>query len=363
MSGRRIVCFATQGTGHHEESRIAELLADLQPTVLPFDRSDKPASGRALLREVRRLRPDLVVMEGTGVAGGLAVIAARLADGTPYVVSSGDAVGPYIRNSHRGLGPVAQAYERLLMRLSAGCIAWSPYLAGRALTLGAPRAMTAASWADAPSGGPANREELRRRLGIPTEALVFGIVGSLVWNQRVGYCYGHELVRALLRTDRSDLHVLIVGDGSGRQQIEHLAGDTLGRRVHLVGRVGRADVSDHLPAMDVASLPQSLDQVGSFRYTTKLSEYLAAGLPVVTGQIPLAYDLDDGWLWRLPGAAPWDREYVDALAALMASVTVAEVDERKALVPREAPLFSKDRQRRQVSAFVGDILAAAARPR
>ena len=151
MSGRRIVCFATQGTGHHEESRIAELLADLQPTVLPFDRSDKPASGRALLREVRRLRPDLVVMEGTGVAGGLAVIAARLADGTPYVVSSGDAVGPYIRNSHRGLGPAAQAYERLLMRLSAGCIAWSPYLAGRALTLGAPRAMTAASWADAPS--------------------------------------------------------------------------------------------------------------------------------------------------------------------------------------------------------------------
>ena len=47
-------------------------------------------------------------------------------------------------------GRLAQAYERLLMRLSAGCIAWSPYLAGRALTLGAPRAMTAASWADAP---------------------------------------------------------------------------------------------------------------------------------------------------------------------------------------------------------------------
>ncbi len=157
--------------------------------------------------------------------------------------------------------------------------------------------------------------------------------------------------------------MLIVGDGSGRRQIEHLAGDALGRRVHLVGRVGRADVSDHLRAMDVASLPQSLDQVGSFRYTTKLSEYLAAGLPVVTGQIPLAYDLDDGWLWRLPGAAPWDREYVDALATLMASVTVAEVDERKALVPREAPLFSKDRQRRQVSAFIRDILAAAERPR
>jgi hypothetical protein len=49
----------------------------------------------------------------------------------------------------------------------------------------------------------------------------------------------------------------------------------------------------------------SVDQVGSFRYTTKLSKYLAFGLPVITGQIPLAYDLDDGWIWRLAGDAPW----------------------------------------------------------
>ena len=48
---------------------------------------------------------------------------------------------------------------------------------------------------------------------------------------------------------------------------------------------------NHLAAFDLASLPQSVDGVGSFRYTTKLSEYLAAGLPIVTGQIPAAYDL------------------------------------------------------------------------
>ena len=182
VTGRKIVCFATQGTGHHDETRIAELLADFGPTVLPFDRAAKPAAGKELLHELRRLQPDLVVMEGTGIAGGLAVIGARLRDGTPYVVSSGDAVGPYVATRHPRLGPAAYAYERLLFQLSAGCIAWSPYLAGRALTLGAPRAMTAASWADAPSGSP-GREELRSRYGIPAEALVFGIVGSLVWNR------------------------------------------------------------------------------------------------------------------------------------------------------------------------------------
>ena len=360
MSPRTVVCFATQGTGHHEESRIVELLADLKPTVLPFDRSTKPTTAKGLLREIRRVRPALVVMEGTGVAGGAAVMAARLMQGTPYVVSSGDAVGPYLGKAHPGLGPLAQAYERCLMRLSAGCIAWSPYLAGRALTLGAPRAMTAASWADG-TARPEARAEVRQRLGIPADALVFGIAGSLVWNRRVGYCYGSALVRAVQLVDRPDVHVLIVGDGTGRAELERTAGDDLGRRVHLAGWVPRTEVSDYLAAFDVASLPQSVDKVGAFRYTTKLSEYLAAGLPVVTGQIPLAYDLDGGWVWRLPGSAPWERQYVEALADLMANLSPAELEERTAAVPREDPLFSRERQRRQVAAFVEDILAAERR--
>ena len=54
------------------------------------------------------------------------------------------------------------------------------------------------------------------------------------------------------------------------------------------------EVVDYLAAFDLASLPQSVDRVGSFRYSTKLCEYLAVGLPIITGQIPAAYDLDAG---------------------------------------------------------------------
>src|SRR5262249_31540693 len=149
---------------------------------------------------------------------------------------------------------------------------------------------------------------------IPADALVFGIVGSLAWNKRVGYCYGYELIEAIHRIDRPEAVVLIVGEGDGRVRLEQLAGKRLGRTVIFTGSVGRDVVPDYLAAMDVASLPQSVDGVGSFRYTTKLSEYLAAGLPVVTGQIPLAYDLDGNWLWRLPGKAPWDDHYICALS-------------------------------------------------
>jgi hypothetical protein len=108
--------------------------------------------------------------------------------------------------------------------------------------------------------------------------------------------------------------------------------------------------------MDLASLLQSVDAVGSFRYTTKLSEYLAAGLPVVTGQIPLAYDLDAGWLTRLPGRQPWTGECTRALATLLEDVTVDEIAARRAAVPRRLDDFDRDRQVSRVTSFLNDLL-------
>jgi hypothetical protein len=348
----RIACFATQGSGHSDEARILELLAPLGPEPLPFSRAGKARSAVRLAARLLRRRPDLVVMEGTGVGGGLAVLAARLLGGVPYMVSSGDAVGPYIGIRHRRLAPLAAVYERALCRFAAGFIGWSPYLVGRALTFGAPRAMTAAGWAPAPA--PGERAARRAALGIPEEAIVFGLVGSLGWNEHHDYCYGAELVRAVRATERPDLRVLVVGDGSGLEHLRALAGGD--PRVLLPGRVPRAEVAAHLAAVDVASLPQSVDGVGSFRYTTKISEYLAAGLPVVTGRIPLAYDLDDGAIWRLPGDAPWDDAYVTALADLMSGLDAETLGRRRAAVDRRLPLFDRERQQRLVCEFMVELL-------
>jgi hypothetical protein len=134
--------------------------------------------------------------------------------------------------------------------------------------------------------------------------------------------------------------------------------------VLLPGRVSPEEVPDYLAAFDLGSLSQSVDGVGSFRYTTKLSEYLAADLPIITGQTPLAYDLDGDFMWRLPGPAPWSETYIDALSELMEDVSTEEIArKREAVSQASSNAFDKHAQQRRMSEFVADILADAARGR
>lgn len=353
-----IICFATQGRGHIEDERIAALLGRLDAERFDFDRARKLGSALRLARLVLARRPQLLVMEGTGTAGGLVLLAMRRLAGVPYVVSSGDAVGPFLGLHSRALGLLGAVYERLLYRNCAGFVGWTPYLVGRAMTFGAPRGMTAPGWTrNEPADGA--RERIRRELGIPERAIVVGLAGSLHWNDRVGYVYGAEIVQAVRRAERADLVACVVGDGDGLQRLRELAGEDLGGRVLLPGRVPPELVPDYLAAFDIGSLSQSVDPVGSFRYTTKLSEYLAAGLPVLSGEVPAAYDLDEGYIWRLPGEAPWRSQFIDALSALLTGLDRAEIDRRRAAAAAaHADLFDRAAQQRRMTSFVTDILAA-----
>lgn len=362
----RVLGIATQGAGSSDEARLRTMLREFDTEIMPFDRRSRKQMLLEIVRKIRSRNYDIVVLEGTGVAGGLAVIIGRVIAGVPYVVSTGDAVAPFLRLVWPWSAPFAGVYERALFRLSAGVIGWTPYLVGRALTFGARRAMTVPGWAPFPRTRDqleAARREIRSKLQIPADAIVFGIAGSLVWNDRVGYSYGIELVRAIQQIRRDDIVALIVGDGTATARIRELAGDRLGKSVFMPGMVPQSAVPDYLAAIDVASLPQSVDGVGSFRYTTKLSEYVSVGLPVVTGQTPLAYDFVDDWLWRLPGDAPWSSEYIRALAQLMESVTREEIADKRNGVGRLSHLFDQKEQVDRVTSFISELCADSAAPR
>jgi glycosyltransferase involved in cell wall biosynthesis len=356
----RILAFATKGAGSNEEDRLRALLANHQVDWFPFDRTKKRRAFRQLVALLKTRRYDLAVMEGTGLAGGLALIWSRLWRRCRYVVSSGDAVATWVASIRPLLRPAFAWYERVLCRRAAGFIGWTPYLVGRALSFGTRRAVTAPGWAlhpKSPDEMAQSRTRLRAELGISDDTIVFGIVGSLAWNARVGFCYGWELVNAIRRIKRPDVAAIVVGDGAGLEPLRQAAGEDLNKRVFLTGGVPVERVLDSMAAFDVASLPQSVDGVGSFRYTTKISEYVAARLPVVLSQIPMAYDLGGGWTWRLPGSKPWGERYIGALADLMGRVTWTDVAEKRDRMPRALDVFDRDAQVARVTALIDDLLA------
>lgn len=118
--------------------------------------------------------------------------------------------------------------------------------------------------------------DVRAELDIPRDALVVGSVGFLRVPKR------HDLLlRAVsrLRRSRAELHVVIVGEGAGRGELESLS-STLGleARVHLLGQ--RLDVPDVLAALDVAVLAS--DSEGA---PLSILEYMEAGLPIVASRV------------------------------------------------------------------------------
>jgi len=355
-ASKKVAWFATKGSGTNEALRMQTLLSGVPDVLeLPFDKGAKLSSARRLWTEVGRVKPDLLVMEGTGIAGGLVCLLSRIVRGIPFVFSSGDAIGPYVASHAPLAGWAFGIYERLLCRLCAGFIGWTPYLVGRALTFGAPRAMTAAGWVIGSNEGVDSRRAVREKWGVPQNHLVVGLVGNLQWNANRHCCYGWDLVQALKRARRDDLSVLIVGDGSGLPKLQEAAGVLLGKRVFLPGSVPLHEVMGALSAMDVASLPQSLDGVGMFRFTTKLPEYAAAKLPVVTNETPAAYDLGGDWVWRITGESPWDERYLEALAVWMENLRLKDVELKKERIPHAMAEFDRDSQVDRARDFIQDL--------
>lgn len=354
----KIAWFATKGSGSNEADRIEWLVSRFPNCVeLPFRKSHKLASFCGLWKAVCAERPDLVVMEGTGLMGGLICLLANAFLRIPYVVSSGDAVGPFVSAHNLLAGPFFCYYERLLCRHAAGYIGWTPYLCGRAMTFGTRRTVTAPGWViGGDSSLESHRSAIREGWGVSEHSLVVGIVGSLVWNRRHSWCYGMDLVRAARRLQRKDLAVVIVGEGSGMEMLRKEAGAQLGENIFLPGSVPLEQVTTVLRAMDVGSLPQSVDGVGAFRYTTKLPEYAGCGLPVITNQVPMAYDIGLDWMWRLPGDAPWDRMYLDGLVHFLEELTPETVAGKRSQIPELNLIFDRSAQRERVTVFLNDLL-------
>ncbi|MGH3801404.1 MAG: glycosyltransferase [Pseudonocardiaceae bacterium] len=130
------------------------------------------------------------------------------------------------------------------------------------------------------------RGSIRDSLGVPPDATIIGSVGRLSCEKRV------DLVLAAahrLAPDRPDIHVLVVGGGDQRTELEMLTKRLgLARRVTFTGLL--RDVTPALIVMDV--LIQPSDTEGTPR---SVLEAMAHRLPVVATDVgDVAELLDQG---------------------------------------------------------------------
>lgn len=129
---------------------------------------------------------------------------------------------------------------------------------------------------------------VRRRHGIPSEAVVFGAFGGLTPEKRLP-----AIVSAVARLPRSGppVHLLLVGKPYRHYDIERaLADHGLADRAHLTGYIDEAEIPAHLAAVDVCLClrwPSSGETSGFW------TRAIGAGRPVVTtalsvhGDVPL----------------------------------------------------------------------------
>ena len=331
----KVLCVNPRGAGDLHELRARRLTArlDAELTFYNVDRSQRYPTALKALWDVVVSQPwDLIYQEGTGIVAGLNMIRAARTRRQRFIVSSGDPIGGFF---HVTKGPAAGAvfgrYERALYRSCAGFVGWTPYLTGAALQMGARRAVTVEGAVDLQTFMPydlAERKAAKERFGLDPSHLVCGVVGSLRWTPRQSYCYGLELVEALRLVRRPDVSVLIVGDGNGREKLQARVPDVLRGRVVFAGRLPETDVVTALNAMDVGFITQTLDQLGNYRLTTKLPEYLACGLPVAMSPVPGFYDYVNDAGWALPAFHPADPRFHAQCAAWLDDLCWDEVHER-----------------------------------
>jgi len=246
-----------------------------------------PVVARALVRAVRRRRPDLVYSRSFG---DVAEIRTTRALGLPIVFEvNGDAIAE--RESQSGRRLAVRSFQvrsaRAGFRSARLVVAVTDTLRQRLVEeyrVPAQQIVVVPNAADTERFSPRPGETFRRALGLPAGEPVVGFVGNLAPWQGVDV-----LLRAFAIILRSlpRAWLLVVGDGQALSDLRSL-GQELGieSRVRFVGAVPYERVPECIAAMDVGTAPMTRERLRSGSSAIKVYEYLACERPVVASRIP-----------------------------------------------------------------------------
>ena len=271
--------------GERARAFARELAPDFDCHVV-YRHGGKLAAAWRMVRELWTIRPHICYVLDMAASGVAAAGVYRLLTGTPWYVDTGDAI--VALGKALGRGPMAMFATRVLelfaLRASSGVVVRGSYhkelLARRGIT-----ATFIPDGVDLEQFAPLKDQKPKS----PTDPLVIGMVGSVVWSPVHQSCYGWELVeivKQLQGTIDRPVRGIMVGDGSGlprlKERCQQLGIEGL---VEFAGRVPYAELPGWLHRMDICLSTLTNDMVGWVRTTGKLPLYLAAGRFVLASRV------------------------------------------------------------------------------
>ncbi|MGP4094230.1 glycosyltransferase family 4 protein [Nonomuraea sp. KM90] len=288
---------------------------------MPFETQGRIIRGADRVTElVTQLRPQ-IVHAATDHRNGSIAHAVRDRTGTPFVYE----VRGFLEETWASRDPIRIGSQRhvlqrdreaFLMREADAVVTLAETMATEIVERGVPREkihLAPNAVDDSLLSVHYDGASFRHRYGIADGEIVVGSVSSIVAYE--GFA---TLLRAaaLLRDDRTPVRVLIVGDGTERDNLLALV-DELGLKdAVLPGRVGPDEALQAQDAIDIFACPREDLRVCRLVTPLKPVEAMALGKPVVLSDLPALSELvgSDGAGLLVPPGDP--GELAKAIAGL-----------------------------------------------
>ncbi|MFL5779409.1 MAG: glycosyltransferase [Chloroflexota bacterium] len=274
---------------------------DYDPSSLPFDVRLQDTTD-ALVPLVRELRPAVLHVH-SGHRGGELVLAALALRGHFDIPVVYEVRGLFEATwtSDMRIAERAEVYQRRLaqetriLRDVDGVVAISEALAAELVARGIPRTKITVvpNGIDPDALQPAPRDAaLRARLGLD-DRLVVGYLGNLDhWREGIDVLLA--ALAQLHARGRTDIAVLVVGDGTRRPSMEEEARRLgLTSSVRFTGRVPHAEVGRYYGQMDVFTNPRVDERASRLITPLKPYEAMALGIPVLVSDLPALREIVD----------------------------------------------------------------------
>lgn len=336
---------------------VEHLGNDIDATIRYRDGS-KLLSILRFFRESTRFRPDVVYSVDMAFSGVLAGGAYRLLARCRLIVDTGDAIVELARSvGERGrVGMwLTMALERFGFWVADSVVVRGTEHRNLLGELGK-RVVVVQDGVDTKTFRPRDVEARRDELA-PGGELTIGLVGSSVWSDRLGICYGWELVELVHALRDRPVVGVMVGGGSGIERLRARC-EELGieDRMRFVGIVPYDDLPDFLSAMDFCISTQTNDIPGRVRTTGKLPLYLAAGGVILATRVgEAALVLDERQLVEYEGVV--DRGYPARLAARVRDL-VEDAEARAEIVAANRTTARERFEYRRLTSRVHSLLGS-----